>query len=86
MIATPVFLGINEYEGQCFPEQAERLIELGLRPQSWSFDGKYSSKESIAIGEIGYGMKLNYKILDAWVMDPKGSEKEIMRAYQEALA
>jgi len=83
MIATPIFLGINEHEGQCFPKQAESLIKLGLKPEGWSFDGKYSSKESIAIGEIGYGMKLKYKILDAWVMDPKGSEKEIMRAYQK---
>lgn len=56
MIATPIFLGINEHEGHCFPEQAEKLIRLGLKPDSWNFDGKYSSKESIAIGEIGYGM------------------------------
>jgi hypothetical protein len=83
MIATPIFLGINEHEGHCFPKQAERLIQLGFKPESWGFDGKYSSKGSIAIGEIGYGMRLNYKILDAWVIDPRGSEEEIMRAYQK---
>lgn len=82
MIATPIFLGINEHEGHCFPEQAERLIELGFKPESWTFDGKHSSKVSIAIGEIGYEMKLNYKILNDWVMDPKGSGEEIKRAYQ----
>jgi len=82
MIATPIFLGINEHEGHCFPEQAERFARLGFKPESWTFDGKYSSKVSIAIGEIGYGMKLNYKILNDWVMDPKGSEEEIKRAYQ----
>jgi len=27
-------------------------------------------------------MKLNYKILNGWVMDPKGSGEEIKRAYQ----
>jgi len=83
MVATPIFLGINEYEGYCFPKQAERLIKLGFEPKSWSFDGKYSSKESIAIGEVGYGMKLNYKILKDWVMDPRGNEKDINKAYQK---
>jgi hypothetical protein len=33
MIATPIFLEINEYEEYCFPKQAERLIKLGFEPK-----------------------------------------------------
>jgi len=34
MIATLIFLGINEHEGHCFPKQTERLIERGFKPES----------------------------------------------------
>jgi hypothetical protein len=83
MIATPVFLGINEHEGKCFSKQAQRLRNLGFEPKSWAFDGKYSSKESIALGTIGYGMELNYKIQKDWVRDSRGTEGEIAKAYQK---
>jgi hypothetical protein len=83
MIATPVFLGINEHEGKCFSKQAEGLRNLGFEPKIWVFDGKYSSKESIALGTIGHGMELNYKIQKDWVSDSRGTEGEIARAYQK---
>jgi hypothetical protein len=83
MTATPMFLGINEHEGKCFSKQVERLRNLGFEPRSWAFDGKYSSKESIALGTIGYGMELNYKIQKDWVRDSRGTEGEIARAYQK---
>ena len=83
MIATPVFLGINEHEGRCFSKQAEGLRNLGFEPKSWVFDGKYSSKESIALGTIGYRMELNYKIQKDWVPDSRGTEGKIARVYQK---
>ena len=83
MIATPVFLGINEHEGKCFSKQAEGLRNLGFEPKSWVFDGKYSSKESIALGTIGYRMEPGYKIQKDWVPDSRGTEGEIARAYQK---
>jgi hypothetical protein len=56
---------------------------LGFEPKSWAFDGKYSSKESIALGTIGHGMELNYKIQKDWVRDSRGTEGKIAKAYQK---
>jgi hypothetical protein len=83
VIATPIFLGINEGEGDCFPEQAERQNQLGFKPRKWNFDGAYASKENIAIGSIGHGMEMLYKIQANWVRDPKGTPEQINRTYQK---
>jgi hypothetical protein len=56
---------------------------LGFEPKSWVFDGKYSSKESIALGTIGHGMELVYKIQQEWVKDRRGTPAEINKIYQK---
>ena len=74
---------INDDEGKALPHHLWKLKEVGIKLDSLTVDGGYTSYKNIAIAHCGYQTKLLYKPQKGWVYNEKGTPRKIRERYSK---